>query len=77
MKTFKESIIDIPRNTYAKGVFDKADTKDPIIKPSVIALINKQLEMFEEEYPVVKVGLIGSILTKRYREDRFRFKCTI
>ena len=69
MKTFKESIIDIPRNTYAKGVFDKADTKDPIIKPSVIALINKQLEMFEEEYPVVKVGLIGSILTKRYRED--------
>jgi hypothetical protein len=25
--------------------------------------------MFEEEYPVVKVGLIGSILTKRYRED--------
>jgi hypothetical protein len=69
MKTFKESIIDIPRNTYAKGVFDKADTKDPIIKPSVIALINKQLEMFEEEYPVVKVGLIGSILTKRYRAD--------
>ena len=62
MKTFKESIIDIPRNTYAKGVFDKADTKDPIIKPSVIALINKQLEMFEEEYPVVKVGLILGLL---------------
>ena len=25
--------------------------------------------MFEDEYPVVKVGLIGSILTKRYRAD--------
>ena len=23
MKTFKESIIDIPRRTYAKGVFDE------------------------------------------------------
>lgn len=40
MKTFKdylikESIIDIPRRTYAPGVFDNADSKDPKIKPSV------------------------------------------
>ena len=69
MKTFKESIIDIPRKTYAKAVFDDADTNNPKIKPSVKALIDKQIEMFEEEYPVVKVGLIGSILTKRYRAD--------
>ena len=69
MKTFKESIIDIPRRTYAKGVFDEADTNNPKIKASVKALIDKQIEMFEEEYPVVKIGLIGSILTKRYRED--------
>ena len=69
MKTFKESIIDIPRRTYAKGVFDDADTNNPKIKPSVKALIDKQIDMFEKEYPVVKVGLIGSILTKRYRED--------
>jgi len=69
MKTFKESIIDIPRRTYAKGVFDKADTKDPKIKASVKAQIDKQISEFEKEYPVVKVGLIGSILTKRYRED--------
>ena len=27
-KTFKESIIDIPRRTYAPKVFDDADTKD-------------------------------------------------
>ena len=69
MKTFKESIIDIPRKTYAKAVFDDADTNNPKIKPSVKALIDKQIEMFEEEYPVVKVVLIGSILTKRYRAD--------
>jgi predicted nucleotidyltransferase len=50
-------------------VFDDADTNNPKIKPSVKALIDKQIEMFEEEYPVVKVGLIGSILTKRYRAD--------
>ncbi len=68
-KTFKESIIDIPRRTYAKAVFDDADTNNPKIKTSVKALIDKQIEMFEKEYPVVKVGLIGSILTKRYRAD--------
>ena len=67
MKTFKESIIDIPRRTYAKAVFDDADTPNPKIKPSVVVLINKQLEEFESEYPVLKVSLIGSILTKRYR----------
>ena len=47
----------------------KADTNNPKIKASVKSLIDKQIEMFEEEYPVVKIGLIGSILTKRYRED--------
>lgn len=69
MKTFLEAVIDIPRKTYAKGVFDDADTNNPKIKASVKALIDKQIEEFETEYPVVKIGLIGSILTKRYRED--------
>ena len=69
MKTFLESIIDIPRKTYAKGVFDDADTNNPKIKSSVKALIDKQITEFEKEYPVVKTGLIGSILTKRYRAD--------
>ena len=72
MKTFKqlkESIIDIPRSTYAPGVFDSADTKDPKIKPSVKAMIDKQIEDFAKEYPVLKITLIGSILTKRYRND--------
>ena len=39
LKGFKEhiqeSIIDIPRQTYATPVFDKADTDSPKLKPSV------------------------------------------
>src|SRR6056300_1333701 len=65
----KESIIDIPRRTYAPGVFDSADTSDPKIKDSVKDLINNQIKEFESEYPVLKKSLIGSILTKRYRND--------
>ena len=65
----KESIIDIPRRTYAPGVFDGADTKNPRIKPSVKKLIDDQIKKFEIEYPVLKISLIGSILTKRYRND--------
>ena len=65
----KESIIDIPRRTYAPGVFDDADTKNPKIKPSVKKLIDEQLKEFEKEYPILKTALIGSILTKRYRND--------
>ena len=68
-RTFVESIIDIPRSTYAPGVFDDADSKDPKIKSSVMAMINKQIKEFEKEYPVIEIGLIGSILTKRYRND--------
>ena len=50
MKKFREvieSIIDIPRRTYAPAVFDDADTNDPKIKPSVKAQIEKQLKVFE------------------------------
>ena len=64
-----ESIIDIPRKTFAPAVFDDADTKDPKIKPSVKKLIDEQIKEFEKEYPVLKISLIGSILTKRYRND--------
>ena len=69
MKTFKEAIIDIPRKIYAPGVFDDADTSNPKIKKSVKTLIDNQIKEFEKEYPVVKIGLVGSILTKRYRND--------
>ena len=66
---FKESIIDIPRRTYAPGVFDDEDTDNPKIKDSVLRMISKQFEEFETEYPILKYSLIGSILTKRYRND--------
>ena len=72
MKKFREiieSIIDIPRRTYAPMVFDDADTMNPKIKPEVKALIDAHLKEFEKEYPVLKTSLIGSILTKRYRND--------
>ena len=65
----KESIIDIPRRTYAPKVFDDADTNNPKIKDSVMKQINTQLKEFESEYPILKTSLIGSILTKRYRND--------
>ena len=68
-RTFRESIIDIPRSTYAPGVFDDADTNNPKIKSSVLSMIDKQVEDFAKEYPVLKITLIGSILTKRYRND--------
>ena len=68
-RVFKESIIDTPRITYALGVFDDADTPDPKIKASVKKLIDAQIKEFAKEYPVIKIGLVGSILTKRYRND--------
>ena len=72
MKTFsqiRESIIDIPRSTYAPMVFDSADTYNPKIKQSVMDMLDKQMKEFEKEYPILKYTLIGSILTKRYRND--------
>jgi len=59
-----ESIIDIPRRTYAPKVFDDADTKNPKIKDSVKKQIANQLKEFESEYPILKTSLIGSIQQK-------------
>src|SRR5210317_475472 len=65
----KESIIDIPRKTYARGVFDKADTPNPVLKPSVKKQVLDGIKQFEKFGKVVKYTLIGSILTKQYRAD--------
>src|SRR5210317_593062 len=65
----KESIIDIPRRTYAPGVFSDPESKDPKIKPEIIGMIMKQFTEFKKEYPILDYSLIGSILTKRYRDD--------
>ena len=72
MKFYKqliESIIDIPRKTYAPGVFDNVDTENPKLKQKVLDMIDKQIKEFEKLAPVVSTSLIGSILTKRYRND--------
>ena len=68
-EVLKESIIDIPRRTYAPGVFDDADTNNPKLKQKVLDIIKKDLKTFEKFGPVVSVKLIGSILGKRYRND--------
>ncbi len=67
----KEAVIDIPKRTYAKGVFDEADTDNPKLKDSVKSMIDNILTKIEdaEGYSIIKTGLIGSILTKRYRND--------
>ena len=68
-ESFVESIIDIPRQRYAPGVFDDANTNNPKLKQSVRDIILNQIDKFQEKYPVKKYSLIGSILTKRYRDD--------
>src|SRR6056300_550560 len=55
-----EAVIDIPRQTYATGVFSNPEDKDPKIKPEIIGQIMKQFTEFKKEYP---------ILTRRYRDD--------
>ena len=65
----KESIIDIPRKTYARPVFDNPDTSNPTLKPAVRKQIIDGIKTFEKFGKVVKYTLIGSILTKQYRDD--------
>ena len=68
-KLIQEAIIDIPRRTYAKGVFDDADTDNPKLKQGVLDIINNQIKQFNDIRPVLKYSLVGSILTKTYRDD--------
>jgi len=69
LKLIKEAIIDIPRRTYAKDIFDNADTENPKLKQSVLNIINSQLKEFEKLYPIKRYSLVGSIITKNYRDD--------
>ena len=68
-RLIQEAIIDIPRRTYAKGVFDNADTENPKLKQSVLDIIQNQIKQFNDIRPVLKYSLVGSILTKTYRDD--------
>ena len=53
MVDIQESIIDIPRKTYAPAVFDNADTNNPKMKASVVKQIQDQIKVFEKEFPVI------------------------
>jgi len=68
-RLLKEAVIDIPRRTYAKGVFDNADTDNPKLKQTVLDIIENQIKQFNDIRPVLKYSLVGSILTKNYRDD--------
>ena len=68
-RLINEAVIDIPRRTYAKGVFDNADTDNPKLKQGVLDIINNQIKQFNDIRPVLKYSLVGSILTKTYRDD--------
>jgi hypothetical protein len=68
-RLIKEAVIDIPRRTYAKGVFDDADTDNPKLKQTVLDIIENQIKQFNDIKPVLKYSLVGSILTKTYRDD--------
>ena len=48
-----EAVIDIPRQTYATGVFSNPEDKDPKIKPEIIGQIMKQFTEFKKEYPIL------------------------
>lgn len=64
-----ESVIDIPQKNYSKAIFDNENTEEPKLKDSVRKIILDQIEEFKKKAPVIKFSLIGSILTKQYRDD--------
>jgi len=69
IRYLRESIIDIPRKHYSKTIFDKYNTSDPVLKPSVRNFIENGMKVFEKYGEIKKHLLIGSMLTKQYRKD--------
>ena len=69
VESVKESIIDIPRKSYAKDVFDDHDKENPKLKQKILDIIKDDIKSFEKFGPILSVKLIGSILGKRYRND--------
>jgi len=65
----RESIINPIRSTFAKNLFDKADTEEPILKQEVKEQIESHIEEFKKTTPILRYVILGGILTKRYRKD--------
>ena len=64
-----ESVVDIPRKHYAKGIFIDHDTDTPTLKPIVSAVIKQGIKKINQVSNVRKYSLIGSILTKHYTDQ--------
>ncbi len=47
-RLIQEAVIDIPRRTHAKGVFDNADTNNPKLKQGVLDIIENQIKQFND-----------------------------
>lgn len=65
----RESIIDPKQETYSQQIFDHANTDDPILKDRVKKFIEFGIAELATEIKIVEYCLIGSIITKRYRDD--------
>jgi len=72
MKTFKEfiteSILDVVQPTYNVSLFDRPYEDSPSIKSEVKAQILEGLESYRNIAPILKVYVIGGILSKRYNQ---------
>ena len=69
--TFYESVVDEPRKTYAKGVFELSTSRsrNPKIRKKVKDAILSGIKKFEDIAPSIRVRIIGGILTKQYNEE--------
>ena len=72
MKTFGafyESIVDEPRKTYAKDVFELSTSRNPKIRKRIKDAILAGIKKFEGIAPSIRVRVIGGILTKQYNDE--------
>lgn len=66
---FKESIIDLPKNSLDPTVFQFNEGLPPILQPSIKAQILQQLMEFKKLINIKNIYIIGSILTKSYDKN--------
>jgi predicted nucleotidyltransferase len=72
MKSFKqflkESILDVIQPTFSPEVFEKPNEENPDIKEQIIEQILNDVNKFSIIAPILKIYVIGGILTKQYTE---------
>jgi predicted nucleotidyltransferase len=65
----QESVVDVPRKHYSEQIFDRHKSDNPKIKDEVASQIISGLDKFSDLAKVKKYFVLGSILTKKYKED--------